>query len=77
MIFRASKVSSGTAMAAASDVSLNSEMTVDESDGSTLRSMSGMMMDVRICIGVRPIASPASGSPLGMDSKPPRKTSAR
>ena len=77
MILRAAKVSSGTAMTAASEVSLNSEMIVDDSEGSTLRSISGAMMVARICVGVRPIASPASVRPRGIDSSPARNTSAR
>ena len=46
--------------------------SVEESDGSTLRSISGVMIETRICIGVSPIARPASPSPFGMESRPAR-----
>ena len=49
LILRAAKVSSGTAIAAARDVSLKSEMIVEDNDGSTLRNINGAMMELRIC----------------------------
>ncbi len=62
-------------MAAASEVSLNSEIIVEDSDGSTLRNISGITMEKRICIGVRPMASPLRAGPLGTRRSPARNTS--
>ena len=63
LILRASKVSSGTAIAAASDVSLNSDIMVCCSDGRTLRSISGAMIEVRICISRQADGEPRFAQP--------------
>ena len=74
---RAGKVSSGTAIAAAMDVSLNKEMNVLPSAGSTLRTITGVTTWSAMPKRVRPIALPASTSPFGTEISPARNTSTR
>ena len=74
---RAWKVSSGTAIAAAMEVSLNSEMKVEPSAGSALRSMIGRRISRATCSRVRPIDRPASVRPDGMPIRLARNTSVR
>ena len=74
---RAWKVSSGTAIAAASEVSLNSEMKVEPSAGSALRSMIGKRTSRATCRRVRPMERPASVRPAGMPMRLARNTSVR
>jgi hypothetical protein len=64
-------------MAAASEVSLNSEMKLLASAGKALRIMIGMMIHTLVCHSVSPIASPASRWPRGNASSAPRNTSVR
>ena len=77
LILRASKVSSGTAMAAAMDESLNIPMKVLPSEGRALRSMIGATTETLVCSRVSPIERAASITPFGTESSPARNTSVR
>ena len=66
LIFRAWKVSSGTAITAAIDVSLNSEMKLLPRLGSALRIAIGRMIQSATPVPVSPIERAASRVPFGM-----------
>ena len=66
LILRAWKVSSGTAITAAIEVSLNSEMKLLPTLGSAFRSAIGRITQIAVPVRVRPIDAAASVMPLGM-----------
>ena len=77
LILRASKVSSGTAIAAAIEVSLNSEMNVLPSAGSELRSMIGKTTSSAICAAAQADRPPGIDDAGGTEASPARNTSVR
>lgn len=63
------KVSLGIVMVVVSEVFLNSEMMVEDSEGSILCSISGVMMFLWICILVRLMVSFVLVKFLGIESR--------